>query len=310
MRRCGFTLIELLVVIAIIALLIGILLPALSAARGSARRVVCTTNHRTLMRASHMYGNDWRDAIPDPNWGEGGPAQARYADGTYRRGWLLHPILWDIALGNRAITGEHPLYPRKGPESGVLWDYLDGPQPTVSFSGRWTQNDPNFNEIFSRIRMWARQESVGANSDVAMMYRCPEDFAEDEWRGTQNLTSYLMNGAVRAFGARDDSYTIDQMRGDSIIFWGNESRLPDGTIDPAGWNDGSSWPSENNTGLAARHGKGAPVGVVDGSTTFITDQQFEQWTFRTGETPGQFRPNPLWCDPQHPEGGNRPGWQP
>ena len=56
--RRGFTLIELLVVISIIAVMIGILMPALSSARAMARSSVCLSNTRTIATVMDLYAQD------------------------------------------------------------------------------------------------------------------------------------------------------------------------------------------------------------------------------------------------------------
>jgi prepilin-type N-terminal cleavage/methylation domain-containing protein/prepilin-type processing-associated H-X9-DG protein len=66
-RGKGFTLIELLVVIGIIAVLMSLLLPALSRARETSRRTACLANLASLGKAMFMYSHDNHDRLPNSN---------------------------------------------------------------------------------------------------------------------------------------------------------------------------------------------------------------------------------------------------
>ena len=63
-KTSAFTLIELLVVISIIALLIGILLPALSTARDAGRDLACLANERKMGIALHAYAAEEKQFLP------------------------------------------------------------------------------------------------------------------------------------------------------------------------------------------------------------------------------------------------------
>ena len=134
MQKRGFTLIELLVVMVIIALLVGLLLPALGRAREEARKTQCRSNLRQIGLAMNMYCTDNSDYTPciygyygrHPSPSENGGSHALYRKLGGPVGTDFNPDIQNPGVHGDVPAGLMYLIPRTNREfslaGSAVWD--------------------------------------------------------------------------------------------------------------------------------------------------------------------------------------------
>ncbi len=213
-RRTGFTLIELLVVIAIIALLIGILLPALSKARKTAQQLKDSTQIRNIMQAMAVFANQNRDSYPLPSRIDKGNKTIAVADGqettkdTTRNIFSIMmfdgSIPTEMCMGTTEPNGQFEAYkdyelsePEGAAEPNfALWDpkFSANPSDATSATAVPEQN-PQGNFSYAHTLPFGKRKSLWSNDFSATQAMLSNRGPEYDLNGSgQDGTWELIDG--------------------------------------------------------------------------------------------------------------------
>jgi prepilin-type N-terminal cleavage/methylation domain-containing protein/prepilin-type processing-associated H-X9-DG protein len=255
--RRGFTLIELLVVIAIIALLIGILLPALANARRSAQRVSDANNQRQIGYAMSYYAEDNKDFVPRESVGVFGDTETEfnnrppwavvlreYIDDDFQTGYWRDPDRNDLFA-----TAEYYKDPSRPPDQHWL-NYVVN---AFSFREPGLIDARARNQVTPRKPAW-RRSRITFQSEAIYLTNLAEDLDGSFFADNADAESDVEATALYdVFWTRQIDGMIPAMmrvapawydRGPNVLFFDSHVDLVDASKirDPNTWDDGDySW---------------------------------------------------------------------